>query len=347
MAESSLQVNVIHPTFNFSATNSMGLLTFLSLFPQFLFMSEEKGLLFALATAFVSGASVFINGFAVSGFEPFLYATLKNSLVAVLLASVFLALGQAKELRSLTRKQWVQLVFIGVIGGSIPFLLFFKGLSMASSGAQASFVYRSLFIFASVFAFVLLKEKISLKTIAGFLIAFGGNMLLLGSAAFSLDAGVMLVLGATVLWAAEHVFSKKMLSQISPRLLALGRMGFGSLFLASFLYATNGFASLHSFTTLHWGWVLVSSVLLFVFVSLWYHGLKRISVHKATAVLALGGLFTALLNIAFLGKALSPCDAAGLLLLCIGVASIVGFSSWLSSIHWLKLMAKKAFAWTA
>ena len=53
-------------------------------------MSELKGVTLALATAVVSGVSIFLNKFAVTGLNPFIFATLKAGLVAVVLLSIIL-----------------------------------------------------------------------------------------------------------------------------------------------------------------------------------------------------------------------------------------------------------------
>ena len=47
-------------------------------------VSDKQGILWALGTALISGVSVYVNKFGVAQFQdPFVYTTLKNSLVAI------------------------------------------------------------------------------------------------------------------------------------------------------------------------------------------------------------------------------------------------------------------------
>ena len=87
--------------------------------------SRTKGFVFVFATAMISGVSIFANKFGVSGFDPFVFASLKNLVVALLLLSGVAFFTRFRELRKLGRSQWKRMVTIGVLGGSVPFLLFF------------------------------------------------------------------------------------------------------------------------------------------------------------------------------------------------------------------------------
>ncbi|MCX6767882.1 MAG: DMT family transporter, partial [Candidatus Micrarchaeota archaeon] len=202
-------------------------------------MDERKGILFAAVTALVSGASIFINKAGVAEFDPFLFTALKNALVAVLLLSIILLFSEWKALKRLDARQWKYLAAIGVVGGSIPFLLFFWGLSLTSA-VNASFIHKTMFLFIGVLAAVFLREKMEKKYLFAAIALLAGNALLIGLPG-SLDYGALLVLAATVFWAVETIISKRALSalEIPPRIVALARMGFGSLVLAAFLFATG------------------------------------------------------------------------------------------------------------
>ncbi len=110
-------------------------------------------------TALISGFSIFVNKFSIQGFNPFLYAGIKNALVAIALFSVIIAFHRRKELTKLTRTDWRDLFIIGAVGGSVPFLLFFYGLSITTA-AKAAFVHKLVFLFVAALAFVFLKERL-------------------------------------------------------------------------------------------------------------------------------------------------------------------------------------------
>ncbi len=292
-------------------------------------MSELRGILLVLCTALVSGVAIFLNSFAVAGFNPFAFAFLKNALVAVFLLSLLLLLREASSLKSLSRGQWLRLASIGLIGGSIPFLLFFYALKL-STPATAGFVHKTLFIWATVLALVFLREKISKGFLAGALLLFAGNFLFFGPVSFAFPE--LLVLAATLLWAAENVLSKHVLKDTQARVVAFGRMFFGSAFILAFLALSNQLHFAFSLSFPQIQWLLLTSSLLFLFVFTYYSGLKHIPVHKATSILLLAQPITAILSFAFLGKQIAFNQAIGLSLIVAGAILVTGFSLVLSTV---------------
>src|SRR3972149_7251862 len=101
----------------------------------------SKGIILVLGTAFVSGFAIFVNKLGVKEFDPYLFAFFRNLLVSLFLVGLILGLKEFKNLKKLAKKDWLVLVAIGLIGGSIPFLLFFKGLSLTTA-ANSAFIHK-------------------------------------------------------------------------------------------------------------------------------------------------------------------------------------------------------------
>ena len=305
-------------------------------------MENNSGVALAYLTALVSGISVFANSFGVVTMDATAYALLKNVLVAAILSAICLSLGKWREFLSLSRKQLLMLAFVGIFGGGIAFFLFFSGLSQVS-GAEGSFLYRLLFIFASVIAVGALREKFSWKTAAGALAILAGNFLLLSGAQLSLSPGALLVLVATVLWAAEYAVSKKALEALSPATVASARMGIGSLVLLGMLFWQGKAGSLASVSPASFAWIAVATGFLVLFTTLWYSALKRTSLISATAAFTLGGPVSALLSLALAGKALLPLQAGGLLLLAAGAVFAIGAAETASAAAWAHQRTRALF----
>lgn len=293
-----------------------------------------KGLAFALAAAAISGVSVFLNGVAVTLADPTAYTALKNVFALIFIGSLAFALCEVGKFKSLTRRQWGMLALIGLIGGSVPFLMFFQGLKLGGA-AVSSFIFRSLFIFAGVFGYLLLKERPEPRDIAAGIIILAGNALLL-SGEPSIGAGQLLVLGATILWALEYTLSRKMLSDITPRVLMIGRLFLGSIFILAFMAYSGSIPALASVDATVASWLLVTSIMLAAFMSAWYGALRYLPVLKAASVLALGGIITASLNIVFLGRVMAPAEAMGLLLILSGSLAMAGLGRVLESLSGMK-----------
>jgi drug/metabolite transporter (DMT)-like permease len=291
---------------------------------------ENKGIILVLLTAFLSGFSVFLNSFAVKGFNPFILTTMKNLLVTVFLFSIILLLKEYKALLKLKRKHWLQLVLIGLVGGSIPFLLYFYALKLTTA-INAGFIHKTMFLFTAALAIVFLKEKLSKRfAIAAGLLLLGNYLVFSSLSSFGFPD--LLILVATLLWAVENTYSKHVLKELSGNLVGFGRMFFGSLFMLVFLAATSQLQEAFVLSGAQFNWLVLTSVLLFFYVLFWYNGLKQVSVSKATALLMLGQPVTALLSFVFLGRVVSFNEALGLALIVFGAVLLVGFSTALNRI---------------
>jgi len=286
------------------------------------FKMESKGITLVLATAVISGVSIFLNKFAVEGSNPFVFSTMKAVLVGIFLFSLIVLLHERKRIIELTRKQWMQLAIIGLVGGSIPFLLFFYALKLTSA-INAGFIHKTLFLWVFIFAAFFLREKISGKFIAGALLLLAGNFILFSNfAEFSFADGLILL--ATLLWAAENVISKHLLKELYGRIVAFGRMFFGSIFMLGFLAATNQLGSLFAITVEQFSWIAITSGLLFLYVLSYYTGLKYVRVSVAAAALMLAQPITAILSFVFLGTSITPEQGFGFLLIIAGAIVIIG-----------------------
>ena len=287
---------------------------------------NKKGLLFILGTAIISGISIFINKFGVKGIDAYLFTGAKNIIVAIFLFSLILLAKDFKKLKAMSKKDIGTLFLIGLFGGSIPFLLFFKGLQMTSA-AQGAFIHKTMFIWVGILALVFLKEKLSKGILIGALLLLAGNFLLLRLTNFVFTTGDLLILGAALFWSVETVISKHALKELDSKIVAFGRMFFGSLIILGFL-AFNGSLSLVStLSSTHLLWILITSLFLVGYVFTWYSGLKHVKASIATSILLLGSVITTGLNIAFAEAVIVPSQIIGIILLITGLVCIIWFST--------------------
>ena len=284
---------------------------------------RTRGLLLVFSTAIISGFSIFINKFGVSLTNPYVFTFLKNTIVALLLTAAILFFKDLKALKQLGPKQWFLLVLIGLIGGSIPFLLFFKGLAM-SGAAQGSFIQKTMFVYVAAMAMIFLKEKLSKNFLIGALLLLLGNLLLLKTLKFSFTYGDLLIFLATLFWAAENVLSKYVLRELTGRTVAWGRMFFGSIFILGYLGLSGQLSLVENVTFPQIIWISITSMLLLAYVMTWYSGLKYIPVSLATAILLLGSPITTILTVMATGKISWQEILSGALIL-IGLILIVSF----------------------
>ena len=112
----------------------------------------------------------------------------------------------------------------------------------------ASFVYRTLFLMATVLGVLFLRERFHWRIAAGAALLLGGNLLLLSLTTPIWTDGSAYVFAATALWAVGSTLSKRTLADLPSGTVALGRMGFGAIFLLGYLAATAQFTSVGQFT---------------------------------------------------------------------------------------------------
>ncbi|MCM2325978.1 MAG: DMT family transporter [Candidatus Woesearchaeota archaeon] len=272
-------------------------------------------------TAIISGFSIFINKFGVDINNPFLFTFIKNSLTFVMVFGAILLLSELRDFKKVKIGDWKRLAAIGLIGGSIPFLLFFRGLQLTNA-AKGSFIHKTMFIYVALLAYFFLKERFNWKffTAAGLLIV--GNALLLKLSWQPLNIGDMMIFAATLFWAVENVISKQALKDIPPKIVAFSRMFFGSIFILAFLVATGDINGITTMTQQQWLWSIVPSILLTLYVLTWYSGLKDVYATTATAILLLGSPITTMLNFMYAGTPIILSQAIGIVMLLVGVVGV-------------------------
>lgn len=258
----------------------------------------------ALCTALISGTNNFLAKIAVTAVQdPVAFTFLKNAIVGVFLIGLILIAKKWNEFKKCNRTQTFQLIAIAVIGGSIPFILFFTGLTMISA-VHASFIHKTLFIWVAVLAVPFLKETIGKIQIAALLLLLAGN-LAMGIPKFQFNFGELLILAATLLWAVENVIAKKALANLSSITVAGARMALGSVFIFVVVLAQGNAGLLLNLNAVQWGWTLLTSVLLLGYVVAWYTALKIAPATLVAALLVPAVFVTNLLNAVFISHTIT------------------------------------------
>lgn len=315
----------------------------------------NQGIIFAFLTALISGFSIFVNKFAVSSFpNPLLFTTLKNLTVGILIFFIshlrigrpfdheagkkeadprretlslcagrgfILGIGSFERVKKLSGKDLAKMTTLGIVGGSIPFLLFFAGLKIGSAG-MAAFIHKTLFIWVSILAIIFLKEKFSFWQILSFLMLFTGVLYLGGPKALSFGRGELLAFIATLFWSFETILVKKFLPKIDYKTAALGRMLLGGIIMSLFLILTGKLTNL-SLSLEQLKWLLITSVFLLGYVLSWYKALKHAPAYIASSILTFGFVITSALQTGFLAHKIISNQIIGQLTIVFGIALLM------------------------
>lgn len=289
--------------------------------------ARRRGLTFAFTAALVSGVAVFVNSYGVRAVpDATVYTTAKNLVAAALLVCAALAwprLGGVRRARSTRPSRPAHLVGLGavaVVGGSVPFVLFFEGLARADS-SQAAFVHKTLLVWVALLAVPLLGERLRGLQLAAIGVLLAGQAVLGGGlAGFRFGAGEGLILAATLLWAVEVVLAKWLLRDVVPAVVAVVRMAAGAVLLVAWLGATGRWPALAGLDRQGWAWAALTGTVLAGYVALWCSALALAPAVDVTAVLVLAAVVTGVLNVAVKGVAATDTTVLGMLIVVTGAA---------------------------
>ncbi|MFH1111952.1 MAG: DMT family transporter [Patescibacteria group bacterium] len=268
-------------------------------------LNYSSAIALALTTAVISGTANFLNKLAVTAVaNPTIFTFVKNSLVSLFLIGIIIALKKWPELKQINKKDWYKLIIIGIVGGSVPFILFFKGLSLTSA-VNAGLIHKTLFIWVALLAVPILKEKISWVQGAALALLTAGNFVLGGWQNFTFSSGELMIFIATLLWAVETIIAKKTLQNVSSLITASSRMVFGSIILFGVVIWQYDLPVFGNLTPTQWSWTILPSLLLLGYVLTWYTALKHAPAILVASLLVPATLVTNLLSAIFITHSLT------------------------------------------
>lgn len=256
------------------------------------------GYAFAVLNAVISGIAIYVNSAMVhvQFHDAALYTTLKNGVVGVALAAALLASGPARrEMRRLGGRMWLWLVGIALVSGSVPFLLDFSGMQLTSAVTAAVFNHL-LFAFVAVLAFAFLRERVPALAYLALGALLAATWLGTDVGAVQWNAGTLLIVAATVLYAAGWVMIKHVLGQVSILTAMFARMGLGSVFLLGYLAATGRLSAVAAVGAGQWAAVFLTGTILLLFNVTIFLALRHASVTAVTAIGMGAPLVTVLLT---------------------------------------------------
>ena len=292
--------------------------------------ATRTGLLLALGAAAVSGVAVFVNGEAVGRFSsPTVYTTGKNLVAGMVLVVLAIASGRrrsssgnAVEVGSWTARERVGVIAVAVIGGAVPFVLFFEGLARATS-SDAAFLHKTLVVWVAVLAVSLLGERLTPLHVGAVALLIAGQIALAdGIGSLRPGVGEAMILAATLCWAVELILVKRLVETLPSTTVGASRIAGGAVLLVVWLAVTGRVADLVSLSMAQWAWLGLTGSILSVFVTVWFAAVARAPVIDVAAVLVPAAVITGLIRLAVGGSA-APIQVVGWVLMLVAVGALV------------------------
>jgi transporter family protein len=132
--------------------------------------------LYAILAAFFAALTAILAKVGVKGINGNLATAIRTGVVLVLAWGIVLFAGQMKGIKDLSKMNWVFLVLSGIATG-LSWIFYFKALETGNVSKVAPIDKLSV-VFVLLFSFLLLKEPMDLKTIAGGFLILGGTLIL-------------------------------------------------------------------------------------------------------------------------------------------------------------------------
>lgn len=260
--------------------------------------TSPGGYRLAALAAVISGFSIYVNSFGVRVLpDSTLYTTLKNGVAGVLLLVPVLLLARCRaELRTVSGREAAWLLTLAVVGGSVPYVLFFRGLQLTTA-STGSLLNHAQFLVVAALAIPVLKERITGLAWLGLALLAAGTLAGSDLGAFRLNEGALLVLASTVLFAAGVVLTRRLLAGLSAELVMAAKMSAGALLLVAYAGATGHLGRLPYLTAQQWAFALGTGLILVGFTATTTYALQRAPALAVTAIGMVAPLITLLLQL--------------------------------------------------
>ncbi len=271
-------------------------------------------LFFMIGSAAAWGTGTVMSKYSLSYFPPFTLLVVQLAAsVTVLWTLVFIrGMRPALNLTSL------RLGSAGILEPGLAFVLALIGLARTSA-TVASFIGATESFMVIVFAYLILRERVTRRTLILMLLTLAGVILI--SSADS-ESGIshsvigdLLVLGGTASAALYVVVSSRSVSQMEPLPLAALQQTFGLLFglivLPIGLAAGEG-SRLASIPASVWWWAMLNGIIQYMLAFLFYlTALKGMPATRAALYLTLIPVFGTVESFLFLGEQMALIQLIG------------------------------------
>jgi drug/metabolite transporter (DMT)-like permease len=224
----------------------------------------------------------------------------------------------------LSRADFLRLTILGIIGNTFYQFLFINGISLTTA-SSTSIIMTMTPIFIALLSAIFIRERIHWAGWAGILVSFGGLFLVLfgdsGSFVFSAPTlrGNLIILAGNLFWAVYTVFSKPLLSRMSPLKLTSLSLAIGTFFYLP--VAARDLTRLPQ-ATLSWeSWsALAFSAVFAIAVSyvIWYSSVQRVGNTKTGIFGNITPVLTVLFAHFFLAERVTGIELLGTLVIILG-----------------------------
>ena len=238
-----------------------------------------------ITLAYLIGTSLFYGLLIVAqkiglkhGLDPLSFSFSRS--IIIIITSFVYFFPQWKDLKFIKKSEFKKLVILGIISAALIIILFFG--QNITTAINVGFLIRITPLFVLPFAYFLLKEKFSRKSILLMFMMLIGVFLLITNGALIIPyLGDLLIVIVAMTIAFQNVFAKKIMHGVSTDIVIFFRVCLSALLIVLFIPLFLGY---QSFSALFEGlfYVLLTAILYFLSVICQYKAVKLIGPFTTT-----------------------------------------------------------------
>lgn len=262
--------------------------------------------------------SPIIMNYTAKRMPPILFAGVGTFLGGVALFFLLLVTGQLRH--HISRKTFFLIMGNTVFNIIIPFLFIFVGTRMTSS-INTALLHQTELIFAFFFCGLFFGEVITRQKILGGLTIIVGATFVLFNGTLNLNAGDLMIIVGTAMYPLGNQCSKIALREVSPAIILFFRcfVGGGVLWLLSAMFETYP-EPMVALVRENLLFILIFGIVMTGFVKLlWFEGLKRLDISKATSIVIAQPAFSFLFAVLLLKEIPTGFQIAGFFVILAGL----------------------------
>lgn len=276
-----------------------------------------RNFLLLLIPIFIWGSNFVVGSWLVGYFHPLILGAIR-----LLFTSAFL-FGIAfftHRLISISKREWLYLLSIGLIGTLLNQTFFFEGLQYTTA-TEAALIMSLAPIATSIMGYFWLREALTVRMMLGSVVAvFGVYMLVMhGKQHFSIGLGDLLTAGAMLTFSFSMILVCKLTQTLESMTTTVYSTLLGACMFVPFVYVSDSHPVVAHTV---WPWILAAlSGILSQGVGglIWNRGLTKVGASKASILLNLQPFVAMLVGYLALGTPITQAQVIGGVLIVFGV----------------------------
>jgi drug/metabolite transporter (DMT)-like permease len=227
---------------------------------------------------------------------------------------VFRGSADTRPRPRLSRRDWLGIVALAIVGQCVYQLLFISALARTSV-ANSSLIIACTPIFVALMTAALGHERVTAWQWAGTLLSAAGIYIVIGGAASvsrTSLAGDLMMLTAVLCWSASSVGARPLLARHSPLVVTGYSMAIGTVLYLPFAWSALGAVAWREVGAYAW-WAIVLSATFALCVAymIWYTALQRIGNTRTSIYSNMVPIAAMLVAWLWLGEHVTPLKISG------------------------------------